>query len=163
MRYVNINRRTGERFVMAPSAAKRGRILAAQRLNSGTDQAFEGADSWYALRTRRQDEVAAHLGTLGYEVDTRVKGYVLFKARDIERENHWIIAGTPGAGKVLTKTAAGDGAGKLVREHAEIDDVANICKKAAPAAPVVSKLSPRQKAKRRMKDKRRAKQPKEGT
>ena len=61
-------------------------------------------------------------------------------------------------------TAAGE-KGTLVREFAMFDDaeIAKIGKKAAPAAPVVSKLSPRQKAKRRMKDKRRAKQPKEGT
>jgi hypothetical protein len=130
-----------------PSAAQLGHILAGQRLLSDPDlaAATEGEPQWYALPAGgRQAEVGAHLGLLGYRVDDRVEGHIIFQSKDVERDLI-AIEGTPGAGKILAhKKKDGDGVASPISEKAMA--------KIKPVTPAVaSKLTPHQKVKRRLK------------
>jgi hypothetical protein len=87
----------------------------------------------------------------GYRVDDRVEGHVLFQTSNV-KDKAAGIERTPGAGAIL-KAAPYDG--EIAHATIRDDEVTHIAVKAA-APVVVSKLTPRQRAKRKMKNQRRS-------
>lgn len=134
-------------------ADRRGAVLAEQRRDGGVAAAStEGEGQWFVVKLagrRLPEEVNSHLAGLGHEVHSvSVDGYTIFKSRNIKR-NSLAIEETPGVGKILVGAPHDDDPDFAAISEDKIKDI--IVK---PRPAVVSRLTPRQQAKRRAKGKK---------